>query len=97
MRTTNEDQLISAVKQVFAEKKSKFCRVEEMKQLLTEQGLTQKEVEQAISLALPREVIRYCLPFVGDLSGEPCYELLTEEDREFDRELQNEFLKKRWP
>lgn len=85
MITINEDQLASAVKQVFAKKKSKFCKVEEMEGLLAEQGLTSEEAEQAISLAIPKEVIRDCFPFVGDLHGDPCYELLTEEDREIEK------------
>jgi hypothetical protein len=93
----NEDQLISAVKQIFAEKKNKYIRVEETKQLLLAGGLTQKEAAKAISLAEANEVIRWSMPFTGEIDGEPCYQLLTDKDREINKWLAEESPKEQQP
>nr|MDO8097801.1 hypothetical protein [Candidatus Njordarchaeota archaeon] len=92
----NESRLIPAVERIFAKRKSKFCKVEEMAQLLVEEGLTLEEARQAISLAEDKKLVRVCYPNIDEIRGERCYELLTEEDREFDKELEEDFLKKRW-
>lgn len=92
--TINETQLISAVEQVFAKKKSKFCKVDEMEQLLIEESLAPKEAKQAVSLARAKKAIRVCFPHIGELRGDECYELLTEEDREFSKESDEFLLKK---
>jgi hypothetical protein len=93
----DENRLISAVKQVFAKKNGKSCRVEEMKQILVEEGLTLEEAKQAISRAKSKDEMRVCFPYIDEMCGDECYELLTEEDREFDKQLEEEFMKKRWP
>ncbi|WXG43434.1 MAG: hypothetical protein WED04_05255 [Promethearchaeati archaeon SRVP18_Atabeyarchaeia-1] len=66
-----------------------------MEQSLIEEGLTPEEAKQAISFAEDKGEIRVCFPYVDEIRGERCYELLTEEDREFDKELEEEFLKKK--
>jgi hypothetical protein len=85
-----EDRLISAVKEVFDKTKGEFCKVDEMKRLLLEESLTPEEARQAISLSEANEVIRWCIPYTDEIRGEPCYELLTEEDRELEEELDEE-------
>jgi hypothetical protein len=85
---------MSAVEKVFAKKKRKFCKVDEMEQLLIEQSFTPREAKQAVSLARAKKVIRVCFPHIGEIRGDECYELLTEEDREFPKELEEFLLKK---
>nr|MDO8100195.1 hypothetical protein [Candidatus Njordarchaeota archaeon] len=71
---------------MFDKHKSKYVKEDEMKQRLIEENLTQEEAEQAISLAEANEVIRWCLPYVGEIRGEPSYELLTEEEIKWQEE-----------
>jgi hypothetical protein len=93
----SNDRLISSVKKAFEKARSKFCKKDEMLPLLVQEGLSPQEAEQAISLAIRDELIRMCYAYTDEIDGEPCYELLTDEDREFSEELHQEFLKKRWP
>jgi 2-oxo-4-hydroxy-4-carboxy--5-ureidoimidazoline (OHCU) decarboxylase len=85
------------VKQVFAKTKNKFFKADKMEPLLVEESLTPEEAEQAISLARDKKVIRASFPYIDDVHGDRCYEILTKKDREIDKELEKEFLKKRWP
>jgi hypothetical protein len=91
----NQDQLISAVRKVFAKKKSKYCRVDETRQLLLEEGLNPDEAEQAISLAEDNQVIRVCYPRADGIHGDESYELLTDRDREIDKWLEEEAWKEK--
>jgi hypothetical protein len=78
----HQNRLILNVKQVFDKKKSKYIKVDEMKQLLFEQNLTPDESEQAILIAKANDVIREVFPYTHEIDGEPCYELLTKEELE---------------
>jgi hypothetical protein len=82
---TLQFRLISAVKQEFDMKKSKYVRVEEMKKLL-EHSLSQEDAEQAISLAEANNVVRWCIPYTREIEGEPSYELLTQEEVQWEEE-----------
>nr|MDO8100194.1 hypothetical protein [Candidatus Njordarchaeota archaeon] len=73
----SENQLISAVKQAFAENKSKYINTNEMERTLIEKGLTPKETIQALSLARAKQEVGMVYPPKREL----CYQLLIEEDR----------------
>ncbi|WXG46007.1 MAG: hypothetical protein WED05_04980 [Candidatus Atabeyarchaeum deiterrae] len=92
MTTINEEQLLSAVKRVFAKAKKKFCKADKMVELLIEEDMTPQEANHAISLAEDKEEIQVCYPYVDDIRGERSYMLLTEEDREIEEELDEELL-----
>ncbi len=92
MTAINEDQLLSAVEKVFVKTKKKFCKADKMVELLIEEGLTQQEANQAISLAEDKEEIQVCYPYVDEIRGERSYMLLTEEDRKIEKELDEELL-----
>jgi hypothetical protein len=97
MKTINEKQLISAVKQAFAKTKSKFIKADKMEPLLFEEGLTREEAKQAISLARDKYAIRVSFPYWDDIHGDRCYEIVTKRDLEDDKEQEKEFLKRPWP
>ncbi len=76
---------MSAIEQVFAKTKIKFRNVDEMEQLLIEEGIALKEAKQAISLARAKRIIHACHSHTDEIRRDRCHELPRKEDREFDR------------
>ena len=81
-----QNRLIPAVKNVFDKKKTKYIKVDGMKQLLLQEKLTAEEAKQAISLAEANSMIERCFPYVNETDTEPAYKLLTKEELEAEKE-----------
>jgi hypothetical protein len=98
IKIRREEALISALTDVFKKTNSKFCAKDRMPSLLMEEGLTREEADESISLSLRRKLIRPCYTSpTRKGKSTPCYELLTDEDKEFFEELHQEFLKRHSP
>lgn len=91
MTKVKEERLLSTLKSVFDRLENNFLEEGKLRLLLVQEDLTDEEVRRSISLALRKKIIRFCRTSpTGKGKSVLCYQLLTEEDRDFDRELEEQ-------
>nr|MDO8098331.1 hypothetical protein [Candidatus Njordarchaeota archaeon] len=91
----DDRQLIELIEQAYRQRNVKYVRDRELLEWLKQNGLTQEEAKKSIYTATRQRVIRFCYPTsVGGKELVPCYEKLTEEDLEFEKDVDEHLLKK---